>query len=453
MRLEEKTDLIKIIIHYALLLLLGVFALISVKGIVACNTYNIKEYKPDFDIAMIMMIAIWMMVSGMLMVKDKAYEIYTGICYYLGHVFVIIFCIGNALQETAGHHFIEAVRSSTGAVNLLLPVINGVNHPFLLLVFLAILTAVLIPHFSARVLIISITFEILSWLAPGSRVALIIAMVIAVVLFALADSSLSNYILKDILKAMVNEGTVETAHNSFYDIKRPLDWIFFGLCIIGVIISFFTGKVYGWLEYMKIIFGDNYSEALNLSEDMIGTIILSFCVSMAVSATISSGIKIYANKKSKSVLVTVSSVLLDSLINIWILDWIVNVFVRLFYKEHGIIISPLLDLNISTFLPDSFMNRLPLWLQIVLVLLLVVVFLVVLFYSSAITIIIFVYVAASLVKGVVFVFAVNFVNSFVHVNVTERSTLAAFIILYFLNMLVSELAENINGPVSTMENV
>ncbi len=450
MRLEEKTDLIKVIIHYALLLLLGVLALISVKGIIACNNFNFDEYESGFTYTMILMMAIWMMVSGILKVTDVEYEIHTLCCYYLGHVFLMIFCIGNAMQETAGHHFLEVVMSSARSVNLLLPVLDRANHKFLLFIFIILLTAVLLPFFSVRVLIIAIMFEILSWLAPGSRVALITAMVIAVVLFALADNFLCEKIPIPSLSDLAKLATDAAADNSFYDIKRPQDWAFFVLCIIGVIISFATGKVYGWLEYMKIIFSDNYSEALNLSEDAIGPIILSFCVSMAVSATISASIRILAYTKSYTVLVKVSSVLLDSLINIWILDWIVNFFVRIFDKDHGTIISPLLNLNISTILPDSFMDRLPLWLQIVLVLLLVVAFLVVLFHAGVITICIFVYVAASLVKGVVFVFAVNLVNSYVHMNIADRSTLAAFIILYFLNMLVTELAENIRGPVSNM---
>ncbi len=324
-----------------ILVFVGIMALMSIKGVIACKTYNADENGVALLCTVCLLIAIWMMISGILTGTDEKYYKHSLICFYLGHLFVMIIGAGNVTEGTVGYRFFDAVSSSSAKTFALLdPFWEAVGARLFLLFFLAliILMAIVLSFFTIRAFVFFILLLILCVTFPESVVALIIGMVVAVGLIIRLDGEFIEKVYSPKLERKM-EVIGEKADNGFFDLKRPQDWIFLALCILGVFISFITGKVSGWLNYMQVIFSDDYSGALGLSQDMAVAVILSFLVSMSVSSSISIGIKIFVNKKSNAILVTVSSVLLDSLINIWLLDKVVDIVVRVVNGEKGFFTS------------------------------------------------------------------------------------------------------------------
>jgi hypothetical protein len=310
---------------------------------------------------------------------------------------------------------------------------NGNLKNWIFTLILGVVFYLFLPYFTSRIIALIILEAVFMMFWPCKKLAFLVAVIILMSLFEIDD-----YLPKPFLEKWSEKNDVKVRLEKNIKI---IDWIILGLCIAGVIISVHCGRISSWLDYISIVLSNDYSDALSatgLRSDYY--MVFSFCVSMFISAIFANLVRTLLSKFSNSIITRISAVMIDSLINVWIINIVIAYFVIVhtggfWYMVLGTFNSEWLDRI------DIPIDGLPNWLQVVIVLILCVLFLGLIALAFTVKAFSSIAIGSSMMKGAIFLAVVFFIDYLFPFNYAESNAVLSFIILFLLNFIASTFAE------------
>ncbi len=440
---EKYSDFAKLLGHSILVIGLVLSALSSFKYLASVADFDWdNELNESIVICLSVFTLLWLGISETLNTRfDSKFHLVSFFLSVIGQMaLVVLSFFGVYMDNTSNKIFSSAFGAGMevgGIMRLVIANTEGSTGRWSIL-FALVLSVIILTRFYVRIF------------------SYLIAMVIPA-LFIRPTNIMIDFVFFEIATIIIF--LVEYKHDKKAENKclelnitiEKIDIIVFTICIIAVIVSVILGKVASWTEYFLILFSNDYLEILEVRNTYDALFIVSLLISFTISGLIPDTIKSLIEKtsnKALSPLMSISLVIIETLVNIWILDFIVKFFVRAYMGN----VKWVNIFDESTYpqwlqnldLPAGEMpTAVYVILAVIVCILVLVLGLAVFFVQLKILFYVLTIIGSALVKGFVFMFVAFFANRFFSIDYTGLNVVAVFCILYCLNYTTSIISGNI----------
>ncbi|MCR5596121.1 MAG: hypothetical protein K6G12_09750 [Lachnospiraceae bacterium] len=436
-------DITKIIVYISIVVFLSVLAIKSFGYISGVTDFDAGSTRDDSVILNLVFFSlIWFGITEILKPSDQ-YYIVMQILMTIGQMALGLLSISYEWVSNLTNHILSSsVYARKELSTVIHLVIYNLKHPWVFTAVLLVVTLIVIPRFSVRIIAYCIAEFVAYLIDRRSIMTALIALEIVIIGVSIWEAYYDQYNLSE---------DKQITERVFPPLK--CEWILFGVCVVGVIVSGVLGKITSWADYIRLAFSNDYTDVLEVRNTFDALLIVSILFSFSISGALSSFIKESTNKhiigasanygETASILTSVSCIMLDSLINIWILDHIIDLLVRLYSGD--IKRASLADASsvpewiVELDAPKGVSPALSVIITIgcILFILAFIIASNILFATG------WFIVAKSLVEGLVFLYIAFFINRLFVIDYSNFSAISTFILLYGFNLLAATLSENI----------
>ncbi len=381
---------------------------------------------------------IWLGISECLRTQEMHVRYYIFLSIGMLAIGVLSFSFDYA--ENATFPILRAASEAANKMVMMLKgVINSLNHPYIMTIFLLLSILVVLPRFSVSIVGYFIAGLAAQALEVSNKTNLIF-LEVAILIYCIFMFKIDNYGTggdrtydRKAILSMINPTNL-----------KKVDWIGISIAIIMMLITIISGKVSSWVDCFKSIFNNDYAEILeetSMAYDSL--LIVSVLISFAVSACISGVLESILDKYlTDSILSKLTIALTNVIVSVWILTPIIRLLIRVYsgsFKRLSLFDeSSAPDWLLAIDVPDG----LPRWATIIITILIIVFIIVLLIVANAFYLALWAIIGKSLVEGIVFLFVSFFINNLFSLNYSVLGTVVSFLLLYVFNLLASMLSEN-----------